>query len=605
MRDKIISNMLLMVAVVIAGILFLSQESDLLWKAQELNLFLPTLLYAEQAVEQPAFLIGWLGSWCTQWLYYPWLGVVFLFGWWILLAVFMCHTLHVPKEWSFLLLIPMSALLANIVSVGYWIYFLKQQGFFFALTIGLTTVVLSIGLLRLLPRRVWIWAAYITMVVGLLMPFVGVYAVVAALAILVMIWCLTDFSVQAKMVLSVVVGTSVSIWFVIDERYVFCQSGIIDILTAGLPYFVLGDVDELTIERYAPYGVIMLSIVLLIMMEGFWKRTQLQHRMVRNSVALAVVVACGWGIGHYWMTDKNFHTELRMQRLLEKGDWQGMIDASVCNDAEPTRAIVMLRNLALFRLGRQGNEMYHYRNGHKPYATLIKNPMPRMLAHVLYYYYGEQNYCQRWCMENGVEMGFRVEYLKYLVRSSVVNNEKKLAEKYLQLLSKCYYYRDETKHYSILLCNRDKITDDAEMAPVFKLRRTSDMLGNDYGETELFLMHQFAFYQSSEALFCEQAVLSAMWTKEPALFWPCLMRYRDSHQGQLLPTHFQEAALLFANEADGVDISSLGISTEVAQRFERFMGMLREYDGISPGQMRQLAYPHFGNTYYYDCYLCS
>ena len=71
--------------------------------------------------------------------------------------------------------------------------------------------------------------------------------------------------------------------------------------------------------------------------------------------------------------------------------------------------MVMNKNLALFRLGRAGDEMFQYREGGaRPNAPFLVR-----LAHVggkaLYYHYGQENYCYRWCMEDGVTFGWRTE----------------------------------------------------------------------------------------------------------------------------------------------------------------------------------------------------
>ena len=54
-----------------------------------------------------------------------------------------------------------------------------------------------------------------------------------------------------------------------------------------------------------------------------------------------------------------------MQRCIEQADWEGVIDEGRKQAGEPTRAIVMMHNLALSRLGRQCDEMYNFPKGSK------------------------------------------------------------------------------------------------------------------------------------------------------------------------------------------------------------------------------------------------
>ena len=56
-------------------------ESDLLWKVQELNLFMNTSLFFRQQMVVPAGILTYVGTWLTQLFYHPWLGVTVLCGW--------------------------------------------------------------------------------------------------------------------------------------------------------------------------------------------------------------------------------------------------------------------------------------------------------------------------------------------------------------------------------------------------------------------------------------------------------------------------------------------------------------------------------------------
>ena len=130
-----------------------------------------------------------------------------------------------------------------------------------------------------------------------------------------------------------------------------------------------------------------------------------------------------------------------MQRCMENLDWQGVLNEEVGDDEEPTRAIVMLRNLALFRLGRQGDEMYHYLDGSKLCIDPVPVRMMQVVGYSMYYNYGLANYCHRWCLEQGVEFGFRAEYLKYLMRCALVNGDHQEARKYASLLKHTRYHK--------------------------------------------------------------------------------------------------------------------------------------------------------------------
>jgi len=55
-------------------------EHDFLWKIQEENLFLNSSLFFRQQMVVSGGLLSWLGAFCTQFLHFPWLGVLLLCG---------------------------------------------------------------------------------------------------------------------------------------------------------------------------------------------------------------------------------------------------------------------------------------------------------------------------------------------------------------------------------------------------------------------------------------------------------------------------------------------------------------------------------------------
>lgn len=86
-------------------------EGDQLWKIQEKNLFLDSHLFFSEQLVVPGGLLSWVGMWFTQFLYFPWLGVLLLCGWWLLLMALAKRTFRIPDRWAIVLLIPVALLL--------------------------------------------------------------------------------------------------------------------------------------------------------------------------------------------------------------------------------------------------------------------------------------------------------------------------------------------------------------------------------------------------------------------------------------------------------------------------------------------------------------
>ena len=72
-------------ALLLIAVALLCFESDLLWRVQMYNLFLDTPLFFRELMVEPGGMLSYLGCYFTQFFYHPWLGVLMLCGWWLLL----------------------------------------------------------------------------------------------------------------------------------------------------------------------------------------------------------------------------------------------------------------------------------------------------------------------------------------------------------------------------------------------------------------------------------------------------------------------------------------------------------------------------------------
>jgi hypothetical protein len=519
------------------------------------------------------------------------------------------------------LLIPLAAIVIMNVDLGYWVYYLKLRGHFFVAAIGTTLAVAAVWLFRLLPAKYYLRPLYIFICTGVLYPLIGFYGLLAALLMGVLVWRLEKQTPTARVIVSLVAVLSIVFWPLFCYNYVFCQTGIHNIWWTGLPMYW---VDKELPGFYIPYYILVASLIFLALMFGMWEKKRTQESSPKKANAkkqnaksgklkelpvrwllihVAIVIAAGYSVHRFWFKDPNFHKEFRMQQCMENLDWEGVLREAVSDGEEPTRAIVMMRNLALFRLGRQGDEMYHYPDGSKPCNEPVPVRMMQVVGYSMYYNYGLANYCHRWCLEQGVEFGFRAEYLKYLMRCALVNGETQEARKYASLLKHTRYHKAWAEKQEQFLHHRDKMQADAEYAPLFHLRDFKDQLGSDNGLVEYFLMHLLVNVDTEDPLMQELVLFAALWTKDIATFWPRFTKYAILHTGQPMPRHYQEAAFLYGNLEHNVDISKMPFDPQVVKDYQDFMALAQRCAGMTEAQMRPVFYPKFGHTFYYDYFL--
>ena len=400
-------------ALLLIAVALLSFESDLLWKIQQYNLFLDTPLFFREQMLVPGGFLSYVSCYFTQYFFHPWLGVLMLCGWWLLLMWVTKRAFRIADNWAALALIPVALLLIANMDLGYWHYFMKLQGYFFVPTIGTTTAVAMLWAFRALPQNLWIHIAWIVLVTAVGYPILGSYTLAAVLLMAIWTWRLNNNKQQNAILTGVALLCIVAVPL-LCYRYIYYQTYIDDIWTTALPVFTIG---ESYTGYYTPYYILGVFFLLMVLFYQKSLPAKWQKPLYRWSLQGILIVVLAAGVWHYWYKDENFHHELAMQHCIEETDWEGVISESEKQVDEPTRAIVVMRNLALTRLGRMLNERYNFPYGGKKSNTPLPfDMMYHVFGRMLYYQYGLLNDCHRMCMEEGVEYGWRVEIQKYLAR---------------------------------------------------------------------------------------------------------------------------------------------------------------------------------------------
>ena len=533
------SFVLPLLALLTIAICLLAYESMFLFRVQELNLFLYTPLFFKQQMVVSGGFLTWIGTYFTQFFYHPWLGVTLLCAWWALLMWLTKKAFNIPARWIVVVLIPVALLLLTNIDLGYWIFYLKLRGHFFVATIGSTIAIALVWLYRSLPKRFRL--AFIILSTALFYPLIGFYALMAALLMGIMAWRLEDYKVSRRLLDCVVAALAILAIPLFYYRFVYYQTNIVNIYRTAIPLY---RIDEHHYQYYIPF---VLLVIVFALMAVFYKKKREQGVKKPFLWLLAQVVllaGIGFGVWHFWYKDGNFHKELNMVHCIENLDWEGVLTiARDCDD--PTRSLWMMKNLALFRLGRQGDEMYHYKNSDKECNAPFKVRMTQTGAKILYLHYGQLNFCYRWCLEDGVEYGWRVDYYRYMLKCALLNGEYEVAQKYIDILKKTKYYADWAQHYEAYIKDPSLIKKDKEFEPILHMLSPNDRLTSDNTLIELYLLNYFSNDDSDDPIYQEQTLLAALQVKDIQMFWPRFFHYANLHKGQRMPIHYQEAAYLY------------------------------------------------------------
>ena len=242
--------------------------------------------------------------------------------------------------------------------------------------------------------------------------------------------------------------------------------------------------------------------------------------------------------------------------------------------------------------------MYRFPKGSKRSASELPIYMYTTAGRLIYYHYGVMNECHRMCMEQGVNFGWTTDLLKYLARSAMMGGELQVTQKYLALLRQTLFYGSWADHMEQLMGDPAMAATDPETGPVTHMLHHHDIMGADDGRVEKYLMTMLSKTDSDDPYFQEQAVLGAMWTRQPADFWPRLIHYYELRGNQPMPRIFMEAACLFSHMDQTYSVELPDPSIE--KSYTAFMQQLQQYKGKPLPLIRKMLFPYFGQTYYFE-----
>ena len=568
-------------------------EHEYLFRVQELSLWLPTKVYFDERMLVPGGLMSYTACFLTQFFYYPMLGALIYVALLLLVQWLVIKVFRIPSHHGLLALIPSVLILCCSMEAGYWIFQIKTQGYFYSMLVGFLFTLSAMRLYQLSKG----WLRYLV-VVGIAIvgyPCFGFYASLALLGIAV---CALREGGEGKgglalLCIAVVVATPILYYSVYE------QTRFVSMFTIGLPAFEFSKRDLFT---WIPY-ILLYMFPLVLPFVSFKKSGAVSEKrfIVTGVGEILVLLALPFV---FWFRDPNFRAEIKMNHYMERLEWRKALDVAKNQKQTPTRLIVLNKNLSLLKLGKAGDEMFHYLDGGEAPKSPLQIRLMQVGGKMLYYHYGRMNFCYRWCLEDAVEYGWKVDYLKYMVRTSLISGEPELAKKYIRTLKKTLFYRGWAEKYEKLANNPALIAKDREMASILPLYQYDDQLDGDNSLVEIYLLNYFAhsYNEFSTPMFDEAALMCALTLKDIPTFWNCFFRYANSHKADRMPTHYQEAALLYGNLEKNVDISKMPFDKMVDARFKDFMRFAQKHavENVERDpEAKKLFYDRYGKTFWY------
>lgn len=356
-----------------------------------------------------------------------------------------------------------------------------------------------------------------------------------------------------------------------------------DRLFIGLDYYRVPQVLP------AMFVVIPVAVVLLAIVSAVWKT---KIPTIVQAVSLAVVLALG-----VWLVPRGFDAKkyelIAYDYLVRTGQWQAVINKAEQQQPDLPMS-VSATNLALAMENQLGERAFHfYQRGTQGLVPLFeRNFSTTMLTGEIYFRLGMVNTAQRFAfeaMEALPNYNKSVRAVKRLAETNLINGQYEVAQKYLQLLEKTFFYRKWARQVMTLLDDESKI----DAHPLYgDLRRKR-------------LVEDFLFSDRETDRMCGQLFLHNPQNKvamQYLLMWPLLNRDIPTFMSyvqvvqqrvQYYPRHIQEAICYAFAQQQQKPPQQL-VNEIISQQFLQFANAFNHGGRQNPSQIQP-----FKNTVWY------
>ena len=586
--------------VLFAWVFLVGKNADTLFFMQDRGYWNDSMVYFDHCMRMPGGFLSWAGSYLTQYFYYPAYGAAILILLWMLSFCVAWRSFHVRLELTFLLFIPLVALLCTEVHLGYWAYFMKDIDYSFYHSLGyFFALLLSVDYFRKLK-----YGGYIQLILVPVLFYypLGVYALLATVLIAFRMFkdnwrsdwkaFILMFALLGIVPLLETYGTTL---MRPDQPWLF-----------GLKRFEIGPVRDYRLE--APL-VWLICSSLLIPLLGKKKDGSFGPKGLVISQLLMLVLAFGSykEVSDRNFTDSNYHAELKMLRAVDEQRWDDVLSEFCVARGNPSRMMVMYRDIALLNKGELLSR-YQYNNRPANPTVMSDSIVVRLCdttGDFIYYNFGETCFGIRRAIERCMHYGFSYYTLRVLARCALINGEYDNVRKYLRLLEHSTFHKEWARELRPYLEDTTLIASSPRFGLVKRLYNGgSSMVGSDDYYVEPTIIHKLAHTATDNPEILDLALAYCLQSKDLKCFWAQVWQYHNINPDKPFHRYIQEAMLLYHNELKSgpADISEYNIDPQIAERYNVFISRMKEYaqNGMKEDQIGASLQPEFGDTYWWD-----
>ena len=501
-------------------------NAELLYKLQAFSLFLNNSVFAGDTLNQSAGFLIYLSRFLTQFLYYPLLGALLLslglsgIEWWI------SRLFKIPSRCFFLSFIPPVLILLTQTSIGYALYYKFETSVIFSLLLGTLFTLLLFTFYRKIKNFRWgIWVAL--PVFFSFFFLIGVYAFIALMMLFIERIVNREKYTLPLLIAALLVGAFLP---VVSGKYIFQETYLTGLLSPlPKPFYK----NIFTFAFLVQLFLISYPVILL-----FLKKKEISSKIaMMNFLSFCLLL---FAVFYFSFRDQNFRMELKLQHLTEKYKWNEIIKEAK-KISEPTKAIVAYRAIALANTNHLSQQLFnfpcHYKSTPSTYVSGFESAY---YYSDLYFYASFPNVAYLWDMEFMVVSGANFYLLKQMALCAILNGEKELASKYLNVLKQSLFYKTWAEKQEQYNNNPEIITQNS----VYK--QIKQYMPEDNFVIPIKLPFPFHYQELREISFLknmERCILASLYIKDLGQFMQ-IMQFLDGEQE--LPDCMQEGLIMYA-----------------------------------------------------------
>lgn len=290
-----------------------------------------------------------------------------------------------------------------------------------------------------------------------------------------------------------------------------------------------------------------------------------------------------------------------MMRQLEQSDYEGMIDVAL-GSKRPSRSVAAYHAVALAQTGQLETRVFEIPYNYSPMRVREMDgqysdgvPVYSLDAD---FYAGFPNEAYSNSMENMVKTGPQLFFLKRLARSAMINGERRLCWKYLQIIDRNPFEHEFVEKLKGYINNMQAVKNNPEYKHIYDKMPVHDQFAQIYRKP-LFMGYNVSLMEGRSLESLNASLVALLYTKDLDGF---LMR-ASLIGGTQMPEYFQQAVVL-KSLSDGRVMERFPTIDRTRQMtmLRTFVGMAKPYLKSNQEEGRKLLKDEWTDYYPYYMY---